>query len=249
MRTPGRALRRALLLSVAGAALIRLGTAARRARESIDWVPIPAGSFLMGSAANDDATPVHRVSVPAFEMARTEVTFGQYRACVAAGVCEPFSPCLPSLPMGDAQPVVCVSWLDARRFARWAGGRLPSEAEWEYAARGAGIGEPVCGTRAAACPRIDGVACDRVVCAHPETNTAQGLCDMTGDDWEWVQDWYHGSYAGAPSDGSAWEVPAGATRVSRLGSWDRCLGDLGAATRDDDVPDFAHPLLGFRVAR
>ena len=72
---------------------------------------------------------------------------------------------------------------------------------------------------------------------------------MTGDDWEWVQDWYHPSYAGAPADGSAWESPPSATRVSRLGSWDGCLGDRAADSRDDDTPDFAHPVLGFRVAR
>jgi formylglycine-generating enzyme required for sulfatase activity len=72
---------------------------------------------------------------------------------------------------------------------------------------------------------------------------------MTGASWEWVEDRYHGSYAGAPPDGSAWLAPESATRVSRLGSWDRCLGDLGAAYRDDDPPEYVHPLLGFRVAR
>jgi len=151
--------------------------------------------------------------------------------------------------MADDQPAVCVSWNDAAAFARWAGGRLPSEAEWDYAAHGAGLGAPACARDAVPCTRVDGVSCARPVCSHPESDTAQGLCDMTGDAWEWVQDRYHGSYAGAPADGSAWEAPASATRVSRLGTWDRCQGDLGAAYRDDDAPDFLHPMLGFRVAR
>ena len=250
MRTGGRTFLRTLLLAAAGVLLIRAGACSRRADDAIDWVRIPGGEFPMGSTFNDDSRPVHRVAVPAFEMSRTQVTFGQYRACVAAGGCAPLEKCQQDLPTGDDQPVVCVSWFGARDFARWAGGRLPSESEWEYAAKGAGRGgAPVCDGRAAPCPRVDGASCRRVVCAHPESNTAQGLCDMTGDDWEWVEDWYHHSFEGAPADGRAWIVPPSATRVSRLGSWDRCLGDDAAASRDDDVPDFIHPLLGFRVAR
>jgi formylglycine-generating enzyme required for sulfatase activity len=206
---------------------------------------------MMGSPADVDSVPIHRVTIAGFEMLRTPVTFGQYRACVAAGACAPENCPLAAAETRDDEPVVCVTWVQARDYARWIGGRLPSEAEWEYAAKGAGSTSASCGDedRAPSCRRTAGAACARPVCSHPDWNTPQGLCDMAGDAWEWVEDWYHDSYAGAPADGRAWVSPPGTTRVSRLGSWKRCRGDDEPGSRDDDYPEFRHPLLGFRAAR
>ena len=226
----------------------------------IEWIRIPGGSFMMGTNNDDsagdfsDAKPVHRVTVPSFYMSKTLVTNKQYQSCVSAGACTPNSD-QGSAFDGDNQPVVGVDWNQARTFAQWAGGRLPSESEWEYAARSAGKDRKY--------PWGDGDPCSRAVisgcgqntqatarvCSMPSGNTEQGLCDMAGNAWEWVEDWYHGSYNGAPTDGSAWVDPAGSFRVNRGGSWNYGASGARAAFRGNGVPGFRDYYLGFRVAR
>ncbi|HRR74304.1 MAG TPA: SUMF1/EgtB/PvdO family nonheme iron enzyme [Myxococcota bacterium] len=239
------------------------------------WCLIPGGSFNMGSNdGDDDERPVHSVTVRTFEMSKTAVTFRQYRACVSAGGCTPAhvddGTCwiwngskweqgrLPSSFQGDEQPVVCVDWDQAQAYARWAGGRLPTEAEWEYAARSGGRDwKYPWGNENATCERAvmddGGNGCGRnstwPVCSKPRGNTTQGLCDMAGNVWEWVQDWYHDSYNGAPTDGSAWERPTGSVRVVRGGSWGRNAGYVRAAVRSYDLPGVRGDLVGFRLAR
>ncbi|HQC44116.1 MAG TPA: formylglycine-generating enzyme family protein, partial [Myxococcota bacterium] len=87
------------------------------------------------------------------------------------------------------------------------------------------------------------------VCSKPSGNTTHGLCDMAGNVWEWVQDWYHDSYDGAPTDGSAWETPTGSFRVDRGGSWYDGARYVRAANRSGDVPRNRGGNLGFRLAR
>ncbi len=229
----------------------------------IDWIRIPGGSFDMGSPPGDrtdpqtgrtwkseltdNERPVHRVAVKPFEMAKSPVTFKQYRACVAAGACTP-SGCEDQRFMGDDQPVVCVDWFQARAFSVWAGGRLPSEAEWEYAARSAGKSRDYpWGDELPTCERASmsehdlpncGLDLTSPVCSKPKGNTDQGLCDMAGLVWQWTQDWYHDSYEGAPRDGSAWETPAGFARVARGGSYDNKYMLLRAANRGYGDPNF-----------
>lgn len=229
----------------------------------IVWVLIPGGSFLMGSDEFPQERPVHRVTVKAFELGRTEVTNRQYQACVKAGACAPLDmDCLSPAFRGPEQPVVCVPWAQARAFAAWAGGRLPSEAEWEYAARGAGgKGRYAWGDAAPSCRRVvfgggpEGPGCGRgatwPVCSKPRGNTKQGLCDMGGNVWEWTEDWYHDTYDGAPSDGSAWLVKSTSSyRSDRGGQWDGNEHNLRVFNRDSEDPEIRSERgTGFRVAR
>ena len=229
----------------------------------IEWVRIPGGSFNMGSEDGDsDEMPVHIVMVPTFEMGNTQVTVDQYRACVDAGACTAPSTsewCNWGQSDRGKHPINCVDWNQAQAFATWAGGRLPSEAEWEYAARsGGGDCKYPWGDEDATCERAvmndgSGYGCGRdstwPVCSKLKGNTTHGLCDMAGNVWEWVQDWYHDSYNGAPTDGLAWESPTGSDRVYRGGSWLSYARYVRAADRDNADPRYRRDNLGFRLAR
>ena len=231
--------------------------------DRIKWVRIEGDRFFMGSNYGDsDEKPVHRVTVPTFEMSKTQVTVDQYIACVDAGSCSaPGTGTYCNWIKSDrgSHPINCVDWDQAQAFASWAGARLPSEAEWEYAARSGGRDwKYPWGDEAATCERAvmdngsaDGCGRDSTwpVCSKPRGNTTQGLCDMAGNVWEWVQDWYHDSYNGAPTDGLAWESPTGSFRVLRGGSWSIIARGVRAANRSYDDPRSRDVYLGFRLAR
>ena len=230
-------------------------------KAGIEWVRIPGGSFTMGDALGFyDERPAHRVTVRAFELARAEVTNRQYRACVKAGACHPVDPdCMGPGFDGDEQPVVCVDWHQAEAFSRWVGGRLPSEAEWEYAARSAGQQEGQSDQKPPSCRTSvlfmfnTGYGCGANhtwnVCSKSEGDTAQGICDMLGNVWEWVQDFYHSSYADAPADGRAWEDAPGPGRVARGGSWLNEPNEALVSRRVGAGARLAYRGLGFRPAR
>lgn len=229
----------------------------------IEWVPIPGGAFLMGCDSCKAAQPAHRVAVQAFEIAKTPVTNRQYQGCVDAGACErprPQSECFPrdgidfSLLRKPDEPVVCVDWNQARTFSKWVGGRLPSEAEWEFASRSAGADSMYpWGTAAPNCEVAGLAACGLKstlpVCSRPKGNTRQGLCDMVGNVSEWVEDYYHKSYADAPADGRAWE-DYGFYRITRGRSW--LFGSSATSPggdRNPGIPSSAISSIGFRPVR
>jgi formylglycine-generating enzyme required for sulfatase activity len=187
------------------------------------------------------------------------VTVAQYKACVDAGACTAPGKgvfwsfgCNWGVAGRENHPVNCVDWNQAEAFSRWAGGRLPSEAEWEYAARSAGKNwtypwgdeKPTCERAVTSVCGAKGTA---PVCSKPKGNTLQGLCDLSGNVWEWVRDRYHESYAGAPVDGGAWD-DAGSERVMRGGAWDAAFG-ARAAGRTPADPDSRTGAVGFRPAR
>ncbi len=164
------------------------------------------------SDANDSETPQHRVSIKKFQMGKTEVTLGQFKQFIAATdrsdlVNDDF---MKYNAYGDDAPVVRVSWHDAQAFIQWlnktdgGGWRLPSEAEWEYACR-AGGDHKYCGgdDLNAVGWYYDNSGKRQRAVGQKRANT-YGLYDMTGNVWEWVQDCWHDSYRGAPTDGSAW---------------------------------------------
>ncbi len=233
----------------------------------LDWVPLTGATFDMGTiGGNLREQPCHAVTVTDFEILRTEVTLEQYTVCETDGGCSPptgeSGQCNWGRPGRELHPVNCVVWQQAVEFCLWAGGRLPSEAEWEFAARGQGqeVTYPW-GEDPANCDRAvmddtgtGGDGCGQagtdVVCSHsPDGDTAQGLCDMAGNVFEWVQDLYHDTYEGAPADGTAWETGGDGNRAHRGGSCHNDAGKLRTRARNNADPLSDVPGAGFRCVR
>jgi formylglycine-generating enzyme required for sulfatase activity len=229
---------------------------------------IQAGSFNMGSA---DYGPIHPVQIRSnFYVGKTEVTVGQYRACVNAGQCtapNTGGSCNWTSNVGakEAYPVNCVDWNQARTFAKWIGGDLLTEAQWEYVATGQGqaITYPW-GNAVPTCQLANFYYNDYCVnppngstapvCSTTGGNTTQDVCDMVGNVWEWILDEWHYSYSGAPIDDIGWcsdrgcESNTSAHRVIRGGSWVNYASYLRSANRFDSSPDIRDGILGFRVS-
>jgi len=235
-----------------------------------NWSTLPGGTYLMGSdiLETSDERPAHDVTITSFEMLGHEVTIAQYIECVQEGACTPPSTsdeldtsegCNWLVEGRCDHPVNCVDVYQAGDFCSWIGARLPSESEWEYAARGAGQditypwgeAEPTC-ERAVMYETQEGCGENRTwpVCSKPAGNTEQGLCDMAGNVWEWLPDWFRWNYEGAPTDGSVWDDPTNATsRVIRGGSYASIHQGMRTRIRGYYVPFGREPETGFRCAR
>ena len=231
--------------------------------EAQEMVRVPAGTFTMGSARGDpDERPPRQVKLEAYSIDRLEVTQAQYERCVRAGACGAAKRYVDAI--GPTLPAVGVSWHDARRYCAWAGKRLPSEAEWERAARGqdgrtypwgAGLscakanfgsflGDGPCG----------GANPGRIVPvgSRPAGISPVGAHDLAGNAWEWVEDLYAPYPAGegqaAPPSGG--QGPSDrARRVVRGGS---CCSYFAMPTTTNRLAfpaDYADNDIGFRCAR
>ena len=221
---------------------------ARTGATGIDWVTIPGGTFMMG-----DYNP-KQITIRTFQMARTEVTRRQYKACVDAGACTAPTCQWPPDPAHELYPAVCVDWNQAREYSKWVGGRLPSDSEWEFAAKSGGLKRNYpWGDEEATCDyAIIENACAgsnmTAVCSRPKGNSAQGLCDLGGNVWEWVLDWYHSDLSGIPTDGSPWENPPGDKRIIRGGSYIHGASNARTTYRMYDHSGVG-AYLGFRPIR
>lgn len=296
------------------------GTVFRDCPDCPEMVVLAAGSFTMGSSAEEkswaashggsrgavaDEAPQHQVSLPSFALGKYDVTRGEYAAFARETGYPAGDGCgrgraifkwekdpkltweNPGQAQTDRDPVVCVSWQDARAYIAWLnrkahrGGaasangpyRLPSEAEWEYAARAGTTTKFYWGDDDAAapvhawfnansgCEKVEGLFCDHGQ-THPvgaKPPNAFGLYDMAGNVWQWTEDCYDNSYAGIPADGRANEAPSSdpkakdgqgnCLRVDRGSSWMFPAWLLRPATRERNPADYRNDIMGFRVAR
>lgn len=251
----------------ADASARRLGDTSTRPADGMPMVYVPGGEFKMGGAGNL-ADRKHTVALNGFWIDQAEVTNAQYRHCVEAGVCRAPTACSWGEPTyEDAakadHPVLCVAWRDADVYCTWAGGRLPTEAEWEYAARGPDSaiypwGDEFDGTRLnscdANCPHLDhavtdyddGYARTAPVGSYPEGASWCGALDLAGNVWEWVADW-HGAYP-LTQQTNPTGPDSGSERLIRGGSWFDYneYGFLRADNRHPFEPRATHDMIGFR---
>lgn len=222
----------------------------------IEWVAIPGGKFTMGTSSVEpwfaNAKPAHEVYLKSFEMAKTAVTVEQYDECVINGACTAPGTgeyCNWRKSGRRKHPVNCVDWAQAQAYARFKGARLPSEAEFEYAATSGGKNQkyPWGNQEPTGELAVFHTFGTMPVCSKPKGNTEQGLCDMAGNVGQWVQDLYQNSYRGVPADGSAFEA-AGSFRVIRGGSF--ANGMVSALRSDYRSRDPGRTDdIGFRLVR
>jgi formylglycine-generating enzyme required for sulfatase activity len=211
---------------------------------------VPAGPFAMGSTVNPDEAPVHVVALDAFWIMETEVTNAHYRQCVTAGACTaPNNERWQEEAFAD-HPVTHVDWHQATAYAEWAGGRLPTEAEWEKAARG---------TDERMFPWPGETSDDEHLNFNAQATTAvgsfgagaspYGLLDMAGNVEEWVADWHSPTYYAEAPAANPTGPETGLFRVVRGGSFISNRGSVRTTARGRAVPDSTYAGVGFRVVQ
>ena len=222
----------------------------------VEMLLIPGGRFMMGSPAgegNDNERPAHEVNIRPFYLGRYPVTNEEYARFLEANPHEKQPRYWADRHFNQTrQPVVGVDWEEAHRFAQWAGGRLPTEAEWEYAVRAGTTSRYFWRKSDADADEYAWYFLNSQSVTHPvgeKRPNRFGLHDMVGNVWEWQQDRWHDNYQGAPSDGSAWENVNSGRRVIRGGSWFDIPDDLRSADRNWNFTVNRYYVIGFRLAQ
>ncbi|MGN1173427.1 MAG: formylglycine-generating enzyme family protein, partial [Muribaculaceae bacterium] len=220
---------------------------------TFEMVYVPGGTFTMGATAEqgDDAwdseKPAHSVTLSGYYIGKYEVTQAQWKAIMGTN---------PSSFKGDNLPVERVSWDDCQTFIRklnqLTGKKfsLPTEAQWEYAARGGKSG----GTKYSGCNDIDNVAWYYRDIAGEKTHPVGtkspndlGIFDMSGNVWEWCQDWYDSNYYKNSPTSNPTGPESGSRRVYRGGSWDYGARCCRVSFRGDSSHVYGRGILGFRL--
>ena len=231
--------------------------------KDVSMVFVPAGWFIMGSDnGEDDEKPVRRIQLDAFYIDKYEVTNAQYKACVESGICK------PPTKKGyyninqyfenssyRSFPVIFVDWNMAKTYCEWRGARLPSEAEWEKAARGTeGLtypwGEGIDGTYANYGTNYSqSVRGTILVGAYKKGKSIYGTYDMAGNVQEWVADWYSRDYYSIAPVLNPKGPDSGQYRVLKGGAWHSNANLVRSASRYWGNPESSAPHVGFRCAR
>jgi eukaryotic-like serine/threonine-protein kinase len=226
-------------------------------------VYIPAGDFLMGSTGADvdaalamcyscgrdsflDEQPQHTVYLDAFWIDRTEVTVVQYQKCVEAGVCAVWYPAWDDSGFtAPYQPITDVNWDEAKAYCEWVGARLPTEAEWEKAARGTEGWQYPWGNSVPDCDKVNSKEClggsPASVGSYAAGASTYGVLDMAGNVREWVNDWYDSAYYAHSPDRNPQGPDSGKDRGLRGGSWGE---DAASGVRSADRGWLGPPQLG-----
>ena len=276
----------ATIKTVPAAASVPVSTVIPPSLTEPEMLSIPAGIFTMGSPSNesghkDNEGPVHEVNVPAFELGKFEVSVEQFQAYVddSPDTQSDTTPCSvwkgrwqadktlnwksPGFPQSPKNPVVCVSWVDAKHYVDWLntknsrkGFRLPSESEWEYAARAGTAGPRYWPPEEEAChyavTAIVSAECQPFGHTMPvggRTDNNFHLFDVLGNASEWTEDCWNNSYTGAPANGDVWKDGNCNLRAVRGGSWMHGLAEVRSAFRTGFAPSFRSDQIGFRIAR
>ena len=232
---------------------VSVGLAETKNGVDIEMVPVEGGTFTMGCTNEqgddcwDDEKPAHSVTLSGFYMGKYEVTQAQWKAVMGSN---------PSRFKGDNLPVENVSWDDVQAFIRKLNQltgkryRLPTEAEWEYAARGGNQSRGykyAGGNDISSVAWYDGNSGERTHPVGKKRPNELGLYDMSGNVWEWCSDWYDEDYYGNSPQNNPQGPASGSFRVGRGGSWGHIAIGCRSAYRDDDALDYRSDALGFRL--
>jgi len=246
-----------LLLGVLCSSVLAVDAASLKSLPTVDllanstMITIPAGPFVMGSNLGDlEEQPVHKVYLDAYQIGKCEVTVGQYRA-----FCEATARQMPKEPAWgwrEDYPIVNVTWDDAQAYCEWAGGRLPTEAEWEKAARGTDGRMYPWGNlwdRSCCVNGELGIKSAMPVGSCPASASPYGCLDMAGNVWEWCSDWYGADYYKASPSKNPTGPASGDFHVMRGGCFYSYEGGTRCTYRGNFFPSGSWYSGGFRLAR
>jgi eukaryotic-like serine/threonine-protein kinase len=239
-----------------------IGSTWTRPADGMVMVYVPAGDFIIGSPegiGESDEHPQHTVYLDAYWIDQTEVTNLMYEKCVIAGGCQVPSSSgstTRSSYYGNSQyadyPVIYADWNKAQSYCKWAGARLPTEAEWEKAARGTDGRTYPWGNDAPTCSLANFGACigdtDKVG-SHPSGASTYSVLDMAGGVWEWVNDWYGETYYRDSPQSNPQGPSSGTYRLLRGGALSGDVSGVRSALRSVNLPTVAGSGVGFRCSR
>ncbi len=220
----------------------------------LPMVLVPAGEFIMGSDGHDQAAarPAHPVYLDDFYIDVYEVSQARYKECLDAGGCTitPGTGSLLNRPVWDDHPMMDITWYDAQEYCEWRGGSLPTEAQWEKAARGTDQRRFPWGNEPVTCERARYGECGWMtspIGTHPAGASPYGVQDMAGNAWELIYDWYQQDYY----EVSPYENPTGPAestgyKSERGGAWFYEAALMTAIWRNNLPPDAHYLYVGFR---